>query len=468
MAPGTPSRVRIKRVRTGCWTCRRRGYRCDEAKPSCQSCTRLGLDCEGYGVRLRWVANQSPGPTQLPAVERDNGVNRGKTPVPSSHFAHLPQKPPGPSNLPMLPPGLSGNDVFLVQHFFYTISGLLASTSDRSINVYCHLMLPMALSSPLVLDAVLLLSATHLSSRYPSFQPSDSRYYRARVLSGLIDRIDTYRSGAFELTTLATIILLSIAEVFEARSPEDWIRHLGAAGRIIAAHLVHHRKHPLDKSTRMVLDIFAYHNVLAMVATGGGQPSLYVEEFYAENKWASLSGKRTAFLASVDTLLSIAARLSSLAGRCLPSSSQQPMGEADAALVDRLGAQLRCWSPPEGIEPDTRGTAEAMRQATLIVYYKLVRGTGEDASEMIVACLRDIPVRSSTVASHVWPLYMAGSVLTGATTRGGEEGREFIRDRLVAMRSERGIRSLDASHREGVVSIDMDSTIVAAIYHIIL
>ncbi|KAH8909338.1 hypothetical protein BR93DRAFT_949817 [Coniochaeta sp. PMI_546] len=349
----------------------------------------------------------------------------------------------------MLPPGLSGNDVFLVQHFFYTISRLLASTSDRSINVYCHLMLPMALSSPLVLDAVLLLSATHLSSRYDAFQASNARY-RARVLHALIGRIDTYHGGFFELTTLATILLLSITEVFEGRSPEDWVKHLGAAGRIIAGRLARCR-HPPDKPTRMILDIFAYHNVLAMVATGGAQPSLYVEEFYADAKWASLSGKRTAFLASVDTLLSIAARLSSLAGRV--PSQLEGRGEQSAALIDRLGQQLRYWSPPEGIEPDTSSTAEAMRQATLILYHKLAHaGTAEPSDEalrcsaLIVSYLRGIPLGSSTVASHVWPLYMAGSVLTGSSTDDDperEENRRFIRDRLVAMRSERGIKSLD-------------------------
>lgn len=372
---------------------------------------------------------------------------------------HTPAIPP---NFPTLPPCLRGTDVFLVQHFYYTISGLLASTSDRSINTYCHLMLPMALSSPLVLDGVLLLSATHLSSRYDTFQAPSARY-RARVLKGLIDRIASAAcreevdvSSLFEITTLATIILLSIAEVFEARSPEDWVKHLGAAGRIIAHRLMRckYDSMDLDRPTRMILDIFAYHNVLAMIATRGEQPSLYVEEFYArEVKWASLSGRRTAFLASVDTILSIAARLSSLA-RTSPAVDSQMNGERD--LIVRLGEQLRCWSPPEGIEPDTSSTAEAMRQAALILYYELAHAGGEaeysaqalrSSASLIIEHLRGIDVRSSTVASHVWPLYMAGSILGGrleVSDSEREENRRFIRDRLVAMRSERGIRSLDA------------------------
>lgn len=40
------------RTKTGCWTCRERKVRCDEAKPICVNCTRLGLDCAGYGARI--------------------------------------------------------------------------------------------------------------------------------------------------------------------------------------------------------------------------------------------------------------------------------------------------------------------------------------------------------------------------------------------------------------------------------
>ncbi|KAJ5090615.1 hypothetical protein N7532_009299 [Penicillium argentinense] len=38
----------------GCWTCKRRRRRCDNTRPTCQNCSRRGVDCEGYEVRLRW------------------------------------------------------------------------------------------------------------------------------------------------------------------------------------------------------------------------------------------------------------------------------------------------------------------------------------------------------------------------------------------------------------------------------
>ena len=40
------------RTKTGCWTCRERKVRCDEQRPICSNCVRLGLDCAGYGARI--------------------------------------------------------------------------------------------------------------------------------------------------------------------------------------------------------------------------------------------------------------------------------------------------------------------------------------------------------------------------------------------------------------------------------
>ncbi|CDK28004.1 unnamed protein product [Kuraishia capsulata CBS 1993] len=39
---------------TGCWTCRKRGIRCDEKRPCCQNCVVHGVICEGYKLKLCW------------------------------------------------------------------------------------------------------------------------------------------------------------------------------------------------------------------------------------------------------------------------------------------------------------------------------------------------------------------------------------------------------------------------------
>lgn len=39
---------------TGCWTCRSRGVKCGEEKPTCARCRNGSFHCEGYGVKLVW------------------------------------------------------------------------------------------------------------------------------------------------------------------------------------------------------------------------------------------------------------------------------------------------------------------------------------------------------------------------------------------------------------------------------
>ncbi|ORY87603.1 hypothetical protein BCR37DRAFT_2050 [Protomyces lactucae-debilis] len=40
------------RTKSGCWTCRERKVKCDEQKPICSTCSRLGLECAGYTSRI--------------------------------------------------------------------------------------------------------------------------------------------------------------------------------------------------------------------------------------------------------------------------------------------------------------------------------------------------------------------------------------------------------------------------------
>ncbi|WVQ76103.1 hypothetical protein IAR50_005743 [Cryptococcus sp. DSM 104548] len=47
------------RGKTGCYSCRLRRKRCDEAKPICATCERLGIECMGYGTkRPGWLRDK--------------------------------------------------------------------------------------------------------------------------------------------------------------------------------------------------------------------------------------------------------------------------------------------------------------------------------------------------------------------------------------------------------------------------
>jgi len=57
----TPSATKSRsKTFTGCWTCRSRHVKCDEARPSCARCANSGFHCEGYEVRLSWNSVNAP------------------------------------------------------------------------------------------------------------------------------------------------------------------------------------------------------------------------------------------------------------------------------------------------------------------------------------------------------------------------------------------------------------------------
>ncbi|CDK29506.1 unnamed protein product [Kuraishia capsulata CBS 1993] len=62
MDPGDMSKIddtstRKTKKYTGCWTCRKRGVRCDERRPGCRNCLIHKVKCEGYMVKLCWGDN---------------------------------------------------------------------------------------------------------------------------------------------------------------------------------------------------------------------------------------------------------------------------------------------------------------------------------------------------------------------------------------------------------------------------
>src|SRR5690349_12799257 len=45
----------MPRKTAGCWTCRARKKKCDEARPSCSSCRLRAIICYGYDAKPTWM-----------------------------------------------------------------------------------------------------------------------------------------------------------------------------------------------------------------------------------------------------------------------------------------------------------------------------------------------------------------------------------------------------------------------------
>jgi hypothetical protein len=159
-----------------CPTCVRRRIRCDRGLPTCMKCAKKALECPGYGPRLRWangvaVRGHLRG-KQVPHVEKPVKANNvpPKEPVsPQSVKSLASDRQAEPSTLapdplvelfPELPdPALRKQ---LLDHYDKEIANLMVwIDSDR--NEYRRLVIPLAQEQPVLLLAILAISAQHLA-----------------------------------------------------------------------------------------------------------------------------------------------------------------------------------------------------------------------------------------------------------------------------------------------------------------
>ncbi|KAG9235069.1 fungal-specific transcription factor domain-containing protein [Amylocarpus encephaloides] len=77
---GPPRKLckRIKRVRTGCQTCKKRRKKCDEARPYCQICARANYQCPRLPAARVWEETR-PGTVTRP-VEQFTWTNQTRSP----------------------------------------------------------------------------------------------------------------------------------------------------------------------------------------------------------------------------------------------------------------------------------------------------------------------------------------------------------------------------------------------------
>ncbi|CAI7618431.1 unnamed protein product [Penicillium palitans] len=66
-APPRPKKTDIVRSRNGCQSCRKRRTKCDEEKPACGTCVRLGIVCESVKLDLKFRVVTAPPPKKTGA-----------------------------------------------------------------------------------------------------------------------------------------------------------------------------------------------------------------------------------------------------------------------------------------------------------------------------------------------------------------------------------------------------------------
>ncbi|EPS42172.1 hypothetical protein H072_3849 [Dactylellina haptotyla CBS 200.50] len=104
MSSSAGANTRHVRTRTGCWTCRFRKKKCDEARPACEQCSHLRLTCDGYDGQPVWMKDPEKASEKKLEIKRQmvrrsrrrkKNQDANKSQVPSQK-PRTPTKPPTP------------------------------------------------------------------------------------------------------------------------------------------------------------------------------------------------------------------------------------------------------------------------------------------------------------------------------------------------------------------------------------
>ncbi|KAH9884250.1 fungal-specific transcription factor domain-containing protein [Xylariomycetidae sp. FL2044] len=422
------------RTRTGCFTCREDGYKCDEQKPFCGRCVRLKKTCKGYGVKLKWQTLVE-GPPVAKKASSKNKRRRRLSSSPSQGTSPSSQgiSPPSTSSPCLSKPTLSpairidpscsvvGPDSestqrYLLNHWSQTLSDFVSMTEGPQNPFLVH-MTPMISQSKGLRAALCSMAASHLA-----ILRNDPSLHTVAIQNQFLavsSLRQTLQTAGPELS-LATILMLQLSDrLFTTDSKVD---HLAGAKAIITRGGAN--KLPSSGAVTFLVSLCCYHDVLASVSRGTA-PLL--------EDSGRATGELTSFLYQLGSVLDLVRQISKMQGQ-----NRKVYDEQGQAIEDQLTA-LECVSHGDS---DIGHTIEAYRHAAFIYLTRVWRNLGAPhpyPMQHARSCLEHlgrVPVSSPLVSMHVWPLWTAGCESIDG------EWRQFVCDRLDVMYESRRLPSL--------------------------
>lgn len=162
-----------------CRVCNRRRIKCDRRAPSCAKCEKRGLTCSGYGVFLKWdqgVASRGNlkgkslpiKGTQKPVSSFSAGAIFADVQSELEEPCEEIQRSLSPGIRTIPTPLLSfqlqnSNERRLLYHYDQVVASNMA-WADCPENPWRHIIIPMALESPPLMNAILAFAAKHINA----------------------------------------------------------------------------------------------------------------------------------------------------------------------------------------------------------------------------------------------------------------------------------------------------------------
>ncbi|CAG8949472.1 hypothetical protein HYFRA_00007702 [Hymenoscyphus fraxineus] len=465
---GKPKK-KIRRVRTGCRTCRNRRKKCDENKPGCDNCRKISAICPGLPKKQTWErtpagvkALASKGASSNRTPPRIQPILQHPSPASSFDFSDLgsewdmlPYSPVNnmvvldtcapqycqsynhesyiPYQLPCLIAGIETDlhkELYL--HFTEVTSRLLATTTTDT-NLFMEIVISLALSSRTVMVALLSLAGSHLlriihpgnrqdvvlETRRLHKEAIETQYTSMAILKNMQLNSDA-RLLHYQESFFTTFLLLCLYESCQGSEINLSLEYLDRAREILIIgsqlETVQDDGHEtyLTSINPILLDFFLYHDSLAIVTS----PNRISPKPRIRGLAMSPMGSYTTDL--LEEFGGFAFEISSLYARSVSSIGSSVATVSSLAL--NIEQNLNNWRPKVPFEYSQ--IAELYRVALFLWLKSIVTASQFQDSATLALISEGISLvteainNNEGVLSHLlFPLFVLGAVSASETDR---------------------------------------------------
>lgn len=219
-------RGKIQRSRQGCETCKQRKKKCDEVKPRCSTCTRLGSACL-YVKKLNWCkANQTLTThytvecrpfkhllvTTMDDVDISLQILDPDTTKTKKHqpFTRDESLPPRKDEINFKFDNKLENKLF---DYYVEVVSRKKVFSDTQLNEFRSIVIPHCITSPSLFQSIIALSASDLIRKYPSqgsYFQSLTKKYKNEAISLMYDLLDEFGKDSINEIVISLLIICSL------------------------------------------------------------------------------------------------------------------------------------------------------------------------------------------------------------------------------------------------------------------
>ncbi|KAH6974298.1 fungal-specific transcription factor domain-containing protein [Ilyonectria sp. MPI-CAGE-AT-0026] len=453
-----------ERKRAGCIGCRLRRKKCSDEKPHCANCLRNGLLCTwpepGNTKHVELLRRTNPTHRKAKSAEPFSKTivstpSDMDTPSPHLHddstdsIMELLRLVPRPLDPQMLMGNLRLPDSKrLFYHYLHRTNKAIAICQGTR-NPFVADLIPMAMSSDLILDSLLACSGIHYADLAGSPVEQTTWLHYGQAIQGQKFGLTRLAEGQDQLLVplLVTAMLLCIVETFRADSGAFALHHLRAAS-VLLKKVLKLPDSQLGEATRAFLvERYAYTMTLAHITMGSESDEWVVDDsalLFPAIPTSPSSG-------CVHELFQLIPKVSIVARQWIAESQSGVVSDDTIIEHERLQFVVSSWLP--GSDDEIHCLCGRLYQQALMVYlaassasemetYSGYSVQVQDAFGNFIPLLESIPPDSPISTTLCWPLAIFGSCARTMEHRRAISGRLDVLSNVYSAQSVRDTKKL--------------------------